>query len=257
MESFVKFDIDNKLGLITIDNPEKKNAFTPKMIKEIINFIDSIEENAEITCILLKSSNDKIFSSGYDISSIKEDYNDNNHPLIQITQRIKESSKIFIAAISGHIFGGALEIAICCDFRFFSKSAIFCIPPARLGIPYSYSGIKNFINCIGISNTRRIFITADKFDSKDAINMGIANFLSESENTINDAIDLCKKISTNAPLSLKLFKKSINSFEKSQIQKQEDFDEIKDLINKIQNSDDFIEGREAFNQKRNPNFKGN
>ena len=54
MESFVKFDIDNKLGLITIDNPEKKNAFTPKMIKEIINFIDSIEENAEITCILLK-----------------------------------------------------------------------------------------------------------------------------------------------------------------------------------------------------------
>jgi len=87
--------------------------------------------------------------------------------------------------------------------------------------------------------------------------MGIANFLSESENTINDAIDLCKKISTNAPLSLKLFKKSINSFEKSQIQKQEDFDEIKDLINKIQNSDDFIEGREAFNQKRDPNFKGN
>ena len=133
--------------------------------------------------------NDKIFSSGYDISSIKEDYNDLNHPLIKITNHIKNSGKIVVTAINGHIFGGALEIAISSDFRFFSKNAIFCVPPARLGIPYSYQGLKNFINCIGISNTKKIFLTADKFNSNDALEMGIANFISENSETIEEVYE--------------------------------------------------------------------
>ena len=256
MESFVKFQIIDNIGQILIDNPKKKNAISPEMIKDIIGHIDFIEEDPQVKCILIASSNDKIFSSGYDISSIKEDYNDVNHPLIKITNHIKNSGKIVVTAINGHIFGGALEIAISSDFRFFSKNAIFCVPPARLGIPYSYQGLKNFINCIGISNTKKIFLTADKFNSNDALEMGIANFISENSETISDAMGFCKKISKNAPLSLSTLKKSINAFQSSQTLKLHDQELIKNLIIKIQNSEDFIEGRKAFNEKREPNFKG-
>ena len=73
MESFVKFQIIDNIGQILIDNPEKKNAISPEMIKDIIKHIDSVEDNPKIRCILISSSNNKIFSSGYDISSIKED----------------------------------------------------------------------------------------------------------------------------------------------------------------------------------------
>ena len=104
MESFVKFQIIDNIGQILIDNPEKKNAISPEMIKDIIKHIDSVEDNPKIRCILISSSNNKIFSSGYDISSIKEDYNDENHPLIKVTNHIKNSGKIIVTVINGHIF---------------------------------------------------------------------------------------------------------------------------------------------------------
>jgi 1,4-dihydroxy-2-naphthoyl-CoA synthase len=107
-----------------------------------------------------------------------------------------------------------------------------------------------------LSNTKKIFLTADKFNSNDALEMGIANFISENSETISDAMEFCKKISKNAPLSLSTLKKSINAFQSSQTLNDNDQGLIKNLIFKIQNSDDFIEGRKAFNEKREPNFKG-
>ena len=119
MESFVKFETINSISLITIDNPNKKNAVSPDMIEEMIKHIKSLEDNKDIRTIIIKGEGNKVFSSGYDISSIKEDYNDPNHPLIRMTKCIKDSAKIVVAAINGHAFGGGLEIAISCDFRFF------------------------------------------------------------------------------------------------------------------------------------------
>lgn len=256
MESFVKFEIINSISLITIDNPNKKNAISPNMIEEMIKYIKSLEDNKSIRTIIIKGEGNKVFSSGYDISSIKEDYNDQNHPLIRMTQCIKDSGKIVVAAINGHAFGGGLEIAISCDFRFFCKNSIFCVPPAKLGIPYSYNGLKNFINCVGLSNTKNIFLTADKFNSDDALSMGLANFVSESEKIIDDTINFCERISQNAPLSLEVIKKSINSFQESQTLNDKNKLVIEDLIKNIQESKDFVEGRKAFEEKRTPKYEG-
>ena len=125
-----------------------------------------------------------------------------------------------------------------------------------MGIPYSYNGLKNFINCVGLSNTKNIFLTADKFNSDDALSMGLANFISENEKIIDDAINFCEKVSQNAPLSLEVIKKSINSFQESQVLDKEKKLVIEDLIKNIQESKDFIEGRKAFQEKRTPNYKG-
>jgi methylmalonyl-CoA decarboxylase len=256
MESFVKFEIINSISFITIDNPNKKNAISPDMIEEMIKHIKSLEVNKSIRAIIIKGEGNKVFSSGYDISSIKEDYNDQNHPLIRMTKCIKDSGKIVVAAINGHAFGGGLEIAISCDFRFFSKNSIFCVPPAKLGIPYSYNGLKNFINCIGLSNTKNIFLTADKFNSDDALSMGLANFVYDSEEIIDEATNFCERISQNAPLSLEVIKKSINSFQESQTLDNKNKSIIEDLIKNIQESKDFVEGRKAFEEKRTPKYEG-
>lgn len=268
MSHFVKYeDIDN-IRTITIDRPDRKNAINAGMLEEMCDFIKNAETNNMIRSIIITAQGDKVFSAGYDISSdsvnSKEDllkihlpdYQEKKHPLMKISDVITDSSKIIIAAINGHIYGGALEILLNCDFRFFSKESIFCMPPAKLGIVYNYYGLKNFINKIGITNTKKIFFTGNKFDANEAIDMGLVDFLSEKNTVLKDSIDFAKKISVNAPLSLASIKKSINAFEKNQEIDEKTCEEIKSSIIKTLDSNDYLEGQKAFKEKRNPKFSG-
>ena len=206
MSKFVKFHDLDSTRIITIDKPETKNALTSGMLSTISEIIRNSEELTQIRSIIITSNCEKIFSSGYDISSKnldnKEDllkihvigYQKQKHPLMEASETIRDSSKIIIAAINGHIFGGTLEVLLNCDFKFLSKECYFCMPPAKLGIAYNYNGIKNFINKIGVVNTKKIFLTADKFNSSEALNMGLVDFLSSHDEVITDSIELGKKI---------------------------------------------------------------
>ena len=268
MSDFVKYKDFDSTRIITIDRSEKKNALNSEMLEEMCLLIENVENNQNIRSIIITAQGDKIFSSGYDISSdsakFKEDllrihvlnYQSEKHPLMKISDIITNSSKIIIAAINGHIYGGTLEVLLNCDFRFFSKNSVFCMPPAKLGIFYNYNGLKNFINKVGIANTKKIFLTGEKFNSQDAIKMGLVDFLSETEAVVDDAIKFAKKISSNAPLSLASIKKSINAFEKSQKIDKKEYSEIKSSILKALHSDDYIEGQKAFREKREPKFSG-
>ena len=150
MSKFVKFEDFNHTRVITFNRPEKKNAFNEEMLKDISTIIKDSENESNIRTIIITSVGEKIFSSGYDISSDSIDSKESllkihlidkdtkNHPLMEVSKIIKESSKIVIAAINGSIFGGTLEVMLNCDFKFFSKESIFCMPPVKLGIFYNY-----------------------------------------------------------------------------------------------------------------------
>ena len=175
---------------------------------------------------------------------------------MKISEVILESPKIIIAAINGSIYGGALEVMLNCDFKFFSKESVFCMPPVKLGIFYNYYGLKNFINKIGIANTKKIFFTGDKFNSDDALNMNLFDFIVDDKNVLSESITLAEKISKNAPLSLASIKKSINTFETSQTISKDEYEEIKSTIIKAAESSDYIEAQDAFKSKRSPKFVG-
>ena len=268
MSKFVKYEDLKKTRIITFDRPEKKNAFNEEMLVKMSEIIQDTEKINQIRTIIITSNCDKVFSSGYDISSesidSKEsllkihiiDDNSEKHPLMKISEVIVESPKIIIAAINGSIFGGALEIMLNCDFKFFSRESIFCMPPVKLGIFYNYYGLKNFINKIGISNTRKIFFTGDKFSSKDAIDMKIFDFIYDQKDVLKKSIEFSEKISLNAPLSLASIKKSINTFEAGQTINPEDYEQIKKTILRAAESFDYLEAQAAFKEKRPPNFSG-
>jgi len=268
MSKFVKFEDLKNTRIITFDRPEKKNAFNEEMLLRMSEIIQDAEKNLEIRTIIITSKGDKVFSSGYDISSESIDSKESllkihiiendskKHPLMKISEVIVESPKIIIAAINGSIFGGALEIMLNCDFKFFSKESIFCMPPVKLGIFYNYYGLKNFINKIGVSNTRKIFFTGDKYSSDDAMDMKIFDFIYEQKDILKKSIEFSEKISLNAPLSLASIKKSINTFESSQSINPDEYKKIKETILRAANSSDYLEAQNAFKEKRSPNFSG-
>ena len=268
MSKFVKCEDINSIRVITIDRPDKKNALNDEMLSHISYLIKEVNNLPEIRCIIITSDCEKVFSSGYDISSnnlsSKESLlnihifhkDQDKHSLVEVSEAIVESPKIIIAAINGSIFGGALEIMLNCDFKFFSKESIFCMPPVKLGIFYNYYGIKNFINKIGVSNTKKIFFTGDKFDSTAAMEMNIFDFYYEKKDVLNKSLNFAEKISKNAPLSLASIKKSINTYEVSQTLDEIEYEKIKETIFKAANSLDYIEAQSAFKEKREPKFTG-
>ena len=268
MSKFVKYEDLNNTRIITFDRPEKKNAFNEEMLLRMSEIIQDAEKILEIRTIIITSKGDKVFSSGYDISSESIDSKESllkihiiendseKHPLMKISEVIVESPKIIIAAINGSIFGGALEIMLNCDFKFFSKESIFCMPPVKLGIFYNYYGLKNFINKIGVSNTRKIFFTGDKYSSDDAMDMEIFDFIYEQKDILKKSLEFSEKISLNAPLSLASIKKSINTFESSQSINPDEYKKIKETILRAANSSDYLEAQNAFKEKRSPNFSG-
>ncbi|NSW88730.1 enoyl-CoA hydratase/isomerase family protein [bacterium] len=268
MSKFVKFEDINNIRIITFDRPDKKNAFNEEMLTTVSNLIDETRDLLEIRVVIITSKCEKIFSSGYDISSDNMDSKESllnihildeskdKHPLMKISEVISESPKIIIAAINGSIFGGALEVMLNCDFKFFSKESIFCMPPVKLGIFYNYFGLRNFINKIGVSNTKKIFFTGDKFNSDNALEMNLFDFIIDKDEVLNESIKFGEKISQNAPLSLASIKKSINTFESSQKVDKDEYEKIKKTIIKAANSSDYIEAQDAFKLKRTPKFTG-
>ena len=268
MSEFVKYEDIDHIRVIRIDRPEKKNAVNDEMLLRISDLIEEVEGNSAIKCIIITSVTDKIFSSGYDISSenvdTKEnilrvniiDYSPNENSFQRISRILRNSEKITIASINGDIYGGTLEILLNCEFRFFSEDSIFSIPPVKLGIVYNYYGIRNFINKIGILNTRKIFLTGDRFNSEEAKEMGVIDFVSKKGSVLDDSIEFSKKFVSHAPLSISSIKKSINAVEGNQVIKDEVYDDIKASILKAINSEDYLEGQKAFKEKRKPNFSG-
>ena len=268
MSKFVKFEDFNHTRVITFNRPEKKNAFNEEMLKDISTIIKDSENESNIRTIIITSVGEKIISSGYDISSDSIDSKESllkihlidkdtkNHPLMEVSKIIRESSKIVIAAINGSIFGGTLEVMLNCDFKFFSKESIFCMPPVKLGIFYNYDGLRNFINKVGISNTKKIFFTGDKFNAKEAEEMKIFDFIVDHKDVLKESLKFAEKISENAPLSLASIKVSINTFEDSQRISENDYLKIKESILKAANSTDYIEAQDAFKSKRKPKFQG-
>ena len=130
------------------------------------------------------------------------------------------------------------------------------MPPVKLGIFYNYNGLKNFINKVGISNTKKIFFTGDKFNSDEAIHMNIFDFVVNQKDVLENAIAFSEKISGNAPLSIASIKRSINAFEKSQSIDNNEYSKIKKSIIKAAESSDYLEAQDAFKSKRAPNFTG-
>ncbi|MER3446996.1 MAG: enoyl-CoA hydratase [Candidatus Dadabacteria bacterium] len=247
---------------ITLNRPEKRNLLTPNMLIEIDSELRRLKTDGEIRCVVIRGSGDKAFSSGYDISAIGKIKDDmmrdyrGDHPLIIASRAIENFPYPVIAMINGHAFGGGLELAMTCDIRISVDDALFAMPPAKLGVIYTYTGIRKFLNVIGLGYTKELFLVGRNIDAKRAEKMGLVNYIVSRPDLEEFTYKLASEISENAPLSMSTMKTMINAWQRNQSTSRDDEELIKEMILKVQESEDYKEGQRAFAEKRRPKFRG-
>jgi enoyl-CoA hydratase len=247
---------------IIFNRPEKRNSLTPEILLQVGSELNRLKAEHKVRCVIIRGSGDKAFSSGYDISAIGKikddmmrDYMD-NHPLIIASSAIERFPYPVIAMLNGHAFGGGLELAVTCDLRISADHALFGMPPAKLGVVYTYSGIRKFINLVGLGYAKELFLVGKNIDAHRAEKIGLVNYVLPQSELDEFTYKLASEISENAPLSMSTMKEMMNSWQRNQLMNEKDEASVKDMILKVQESEDYKEGQRAFSEKRKPNFKG-
>jgi enoyl-CoA hydratase/carnithine racemase len=160
-----------------------------------------------------------------------------------------------LAALNGHAIGGGLELALTCDIRVAARGIRLGMPPAKLGLIYSHTGLRRFIDVCGVANTAELFYVGRNVDAERAERMGLVNELVEPEELEERVLDLAAEIASGAPLSLAGNKRAIRALRARPLPEHVER-ELVELRESCFRSEDFREGVRAFAEKRKPLWRG-
>jgi enoyl-CoA hydratase/carnithine racemase len=204
-----------------------------------------------------------MFSSGYDIGDIPDDVFAVQaeklvaHPFTDALEALDATDVPTVAALPGHTIGGGLELALCCDLRVAAEDINLGMPPAKLGLVYSHTGLRRFIQSIGAPRTRELFLLGRNVDARTAELWGLVNRVADEDDLQDVALDLARELAANAPLSVRGNKKVIRELLAADVRLDEQvIRELIELREACFASDDLREGVRAFAEKRPPRWQG-
>jgi enoyl-CoA hydratase/carnithine racemase len=244
---------------LTISNPAKRNALDHPILDAIAAVLDDI--GAARTVLLTGA--DGMFSSGYDIGDIPDDVFAQEaerlvaHPFAAALEALESCEVPTVAALPGHTIGGGLELALACDLRVAADGILLGMPPAKLGLVYSHTGLRRFLEAIGAPRTRELFLTARNVDARTALDWGLVNQVVGASDLDGAALDLAQDLAANAPLSVRGNKRAIRELLAADGRLDPEVErELIELREASFQSEDLREGVRAFGQKRPARWKG-
>ena len=243
---------------LSFDNADKRGALD----HAILDSISEAVEAAAARAIIITGSGD-FFSSGYDIGHLPaESFAEDAeklvaHPFTNALEALDATNLPTVCAVNGPAIGGGLELALSCDLRVSVDSAKFGMPPAKLGLVYSHTGMRRFIDAIGVPRTRELFLVGRRIDAATALQWGLVNDLAPAAELEARALSLASELAGNAPLSVSGNKRVIRELLKAQGELASDVEaELIALREASFASEDMREGIVAFGEKRPPRWQG-
>jgi enoyl-CoA hydratase/carnithine racemase len=210
--------------------------------------------------IVLSGAGDKAFVAGADISRFADErasaeaIEDYGRKTASASEALYASAKPTIAQIRGFCIGGGVGIAGCCDLRIAAEDAQFAIPAARLGLGYAYDNMSKLVALVGPASAKELFFTARRFKADEALAMGLLNRVVPVEKLQSTVDEYTDMIGDNAPLTVAAAKRTIGEVIKDPDKR--DLAACERMVQACFDSEDYVEGRTAFMEKRKAAFKG-
>lgn len=251
---------EGAVGWMLFNNPARHNAVSVDMWKAVPEIIDEFGRDDAIRVVVLAGAGGKAFISGADISEFEEKRASREAVLEynaiadRANKAIIECAKPTLAMIQGYCVGGGLGVALCCDLRIASDHSRFAVPAAKLGLGYAYPGIKRLADVVGPAFAKEIFFTARQFDASEALQMGLVNRVRPAAELEDYVKNYAATIGANAPLTIAAVKICVGEYTKDPDKR--DLAACQAAVDACYASQDYVEGRTAFMDKRKPAFQG-
>jgi enoyl-CoA hydratase/carnithine racemase len=251
---------DGSIGRVIFDHPERHNAMTLEMWRQLHAAAESLDSDPMIRVIILAGAGGKAFVSGGDISEFDKTRSNakeaESYAQIPGGARARLSACLtpVIAEIDGYCLGGGLAIALLADIRIASDRAVFGIPAAKIGLAYGFEGVRNLINAVGKSSAADILLSARRLDAGEALAMRLVNQVVSARELPDVVAERAMLVARNAPLSQAATKLTIAAAVSDPDRR--DMQALDDIQRRCMDSADYAEGRLAFKEKRPPNFRG-
>jgi enoyl-CoA hydratase/carnithine racemase len=246
---------------LRISNPERRNALDHEILDALAETLPRLDRGIENRCLLITGA-PPVFSAGYDIASIPAETFERDaealvaHPFHAAMEAVARHPWPTVAALNGHCIGGGLELAITCDLRICAAGAKLGMPPVKLGLVYGHTGLRKFLDTVGLARTKELFLTGHNFEAERAAAIGLVHEVVVADRLEETAIALAAEIAANAPLSMRGNKSAIDLLNASPILSEQQEAGLIALRESCFGSEDLREGIEAFAEKRKPVWKG-
>jgi 2-(1,2-epoxy-1,2-dihydrophenyl)acetyl-CoA isomerase len=261
MSEFIKFEIDQGIATITLNRPEKLNAFSDDMLEKWLAALEECRTSPEVRVIVMTGTG-RAFTTGGDVETFSNSAAQTPAGIKQrvvegaqrLPRKIVEIDKPVICALNGMATGGGLDIALACDIRFAAESARFAETYARMGLIPGVGGAYLLPRIVGVAKALEMFWTCDWVDAREAERIGLVTKVFPDAALMEGTYAFARKVADGAPLSIQLIKRVMRFGLDKDFATAQEF--VASNLPIVRTSEDHQEALSAFKEKRTPQFKG-